>query len=221
MPEPIDANDRYGSLRKQMAIRDEVKAIMQKQKEDERERKKALSEQIQVLVQKQKEEDEARKKVLQEQIDAILKKQKEEDEARKKSLSEQIALKMDIAREEHITKHHNRTGMFGPDLTDVEVRKGFLKLHILGALMQQPAHGYELIHQIGHHSGHIWRPSPGSMYPALESLEATGFISCQGDGRRKVYSLTPKGEDLIDTIQKKREEQFLEMKAFLTKVFDE
>jgi DNA-binding PadR family transcriptional regulator len=59
------------------------------------------------------------------------------------------------------------------------------------------------------------------MYPALESLEAKGFITCQGDGRRKVYSLTPKGENIIDQVQKKRQEQFMEMKAYLSNFFDE
>lgn len=44
------------------------------------------------------------------------------------------------------------------------------------------------------------------MYPALESLEAKGFIACQGDERRKVYSLTPKGESVVDQIQKKYHE---------------
>jgi DNA-binding PadR family transcriptional regulator len=59
------------------------------------------------------------------------------------------------------------------------------------------------------------------MYPALESLETGGFITCQGDGRRKIYSLTSKGENLMDQVQKKQQEQFLEMKAFLSDIFDE
>jgi DNA-binding PadR family transcriptional regulator len=66
-----------------------------------------------------------------------------------------------------------------------------------------------------------WTPSPGSMYPALEALETKGFISCQGDGRRKVYSLTPKGQNVLDEIKKKRDEQFLEIKAFMSALFGE
>ena len=106
-------------------------------------------------------------------------------------------------------------------MQDVEVRKGFLKFHILGVLKSGPTHGYEIMHRISHHTGHVWRPSPGSMYPALESLETAGYITCQGDGRRKVYSLTPKGENIMDQVQKKQQEQFLEMKAFLSGIFDE
>ncbi len=77
------------------------------------------------------------------------------------------------------------------------------------------------MHSIGHHTGHMWRPSPGSMYPALESLESKGFISCQGDGRRKVYSLTPKGQNVLVRIRKKHDEQFLEMKAFMSALLGE
>ncbi len=109
------------------------------------------------------------------------------------------------------------------DQWDVEVRKGFLKMHILGVLADGPSHGYEIMQRIGHHTGDMWRPSPGSLYPALETLESNGFISCDGqeDGRRKVYSLTPKGQDVLGQMKKKREEQMSEMKAFMSALFGE
>jgi DNA-binding PadR family transcriptional regulator len=131
--------------------------------------------------------------------------------------------RMDMAREEHVKKHHPDRihDQFEFLQSDIEVRKGFLKFHILGVLKSGPTHGYEIMHRISHHTGHVWRPSPGSMYPALESLETGGFITCQGDGRRKIYSLTSKGENLMDQVQKKQQEQFLEMKAFLSDIFDE
>ena len=107
------------------------------------------------------------------------------------------------------------------DSGDTEVRKGFLKLHILGVLAEGPSHGYEIMHRISRHSGDGWTPSPGSMYPALDTLESRGFISCQGDGRRKVYTLTPKGQDALDRIRKMRENQFYEMKAFMSALLGE
>lgn len=196
---------------------------------DSKESIKSLWEQVNELKQKQKEDEKERKKALQEQIKAIILKQKEEEEEHKRSLREEIAFKMDmarsIAREEHIKKHHpgrrRKQFEFLQDQDDVEVRKGFLKLHILNILKKQPSHGYELIHMISHHTDHLWTPSPGSMYPALESLESKGYITCQGDGRRKVYSLTPKGENVIGQVQKKHQEQFMEMKTFLSNIFDE
>lgn len=225
MQGPIDEKGRNESIRNQIAIREEIRAIMQKQKEDDKERKKALQEQIHALMEKQKQDDLEHKKALQEQISAIIQQQSEEDKERKRSVQEQIATRMDMAREEHIKRHHSGQRHnpldFMQDQGDVEARKGFLKLHILGVLKAGPSHGYEIIHQIGRHTRDLWRPSPGSMYPALESLESEGFITCQGDGRRKIYSLTAKGEDIMDQIQKKQQEQFLELKAFLSKIFDE
>jgi DNA-binding PadR family transcriptional regulator len=219
---PIDENEQRESLLKQISIREDIKAIMKKQKEEEKERNKALQEQIQAIVEKQKQEDNERKKALQEQIDAIIQKQKEEDEDRKRSVKEKLVARMEMVREEHIKKHHpDRIHDQFEFMQDVEVRKGFLKFHILGVLISGPTHGYEIMHRISHHTGHVWRPSPGSMYPALESLEKEGFITCQGDGRRKVYSLTSKGENIMDQVQKKQQEQFLEMKAFLSGIFHE
>lgn len=107
------------------------------------------------------------------------------------------------------------------DRRDAETRKGFLKLHILGVLADGPSHGYEIMHRISYHTGHMWTPSPGSMYPALDALETKGFISRQGDGRRKVYSLTLKGQNVLEGIKKKRDEQLLEMKAFMSTLFEE
>ncbi|HEY3422214.1 MAG TPA: PadR family transcriptional regulator, partial [Methanocellaceae archaeon] len=177
---------------------------------------------IQAIVEKQKQEDNERKKAFQEQIDSIMQKQKEEDAARKRSVQELLATRMETAREEHCKKHHpDRIHDQFEFMQDGEIRKGFLKFHILGVLQSGPTHGYEIMHRISHHTGHAWRPSPGSMYPALESLEAEGIITCQGDGRRKIYSLTPKGENLMDQVQKKQQEQFLEMKAFLSSIFND
>jgi DNA-binding PadR family transcriptional regulator len=180
-------------------------------------------------MEKHDEVENERKKALDEQIKAILEKQKEEERGRKKSVREEITARMaaarDLAREEHIKKYHadyrQKPLELQQDQGDVEVRKGFLKLHILSVLKEGPSHGYEIMHRIGQHTGHIWRPSPGSMYPALESLEVKGFIACKGDGRRKVYSLTTKGEEAIGQVRKKRQEQFLEIKAFLSDIFGE
>jgi len=154
-------------------------------------------------------------------------------EARKKKLGEgrrglldKIAGRSrDAYIEEHITRHqpgdHRNPGEFPQEYFDQESRKGFLKLHILIVLTDGPTHGYEIMHRIHNHTGHTWMPSPGSLYPALELLGSKGFISCHGDGRRKVYSLTEKGKAAMGKLQKKQEDQFLEMKSFVVKLLDE
>ena len=42
---------------------------------------------------------------------------------------------------------------------------------LLMALLDGPAHGYEVIRRLEERSGGQWRPSPGSVYPALQLLE--------------------------------------------------
>ena len=39
----------------------------------------------------------------------------------------------------------------------------------------------------------VWRPSAGSVYPALQLLEDEGLIAPEGEGRRRMYSLTDAG----------------------------
>jgi DNA-binding PadR family transcriptional regulator len=229
LDEPVD--DRQERIK---ALQDQINAIKQKQKEDQLERIKAFREHAEAIKQLKMEEQLERRKALLELAEAKRQKQRM-GKAGRGGLMGHIADKIDEAQESHLELHRqrdidhisNRIGKnrkqidFLPDHGDQDLGKGFLKLHILGILKERPAHGYEIIHVIEHHTNHRWHPSPGSLYPALESLESKGFISCIGDGRRKVYSLTPRGETIIADIGKKREEQFLEMKAFMSSLLEE
>ena len=40
-------------------------------------------------------------------------------------------------------------------------------------------HGYELITELEARSSGRWRPSPGSIYPALTRLEEQGFLTAE------------------------------------------
>jgi DNA-binding PadR family transcriptional regulator len=54
-------------------------------------------------------------------------------------------------------------------------------------------HGYELISTLEERSGGRWKPSPGSIYPALGRLEQRGLISAtEIDGKRR-FELTDDG----------------------------
>jgi DNA-binding MarR family transcriptional regulator len=58
--------------------------------------------------------------------------------------------------------------------------------------------GYQIIQQIGERSGGIWRPSPGSVYPALAQLEDENLIAVlPTDGGRRAYSLTDDGKAYV------------------------
>ena len=68
-----------------------------------------------------------------------------------------------------------------------------MRAAILTLLAEQPLHGYEIIQQITTRSGGVWTPSPGSVYPALEQMEALGLISGEQQDDKRVYSITDKG----------------------------
>jgi DNA-binding PadR family transcriptional regulator len=72
-------------------------------------------------------------------------------------------------------------------------RRGMVRGAILRMLAERPMHGYELIGALEERTGGRWRPSPGSMYPALAHLEDEGLIQpVAGDDKRR-YELTDAG----------------------------
>ncbi len=74
-------------------------------------------------------------------------------------------------------------------------RRGDVRSAILALLAERPMHGYEVIGELSERTEGFWRPSPGSIYPALQSLEDDGLVtaSTEGPGGKRRYSLTDKG----------------------------
>lgn len=73
-------------------------------------------------------------------------------------------------------------------------RRGDVRAAILDLLAEgQPWNGYQIIQTIAERTHGVWRPSAGSVYPALQQLEDEGLISPQGEGRRRMYTLTDEG----------------------------
>jgi DNA-binding PadR family transcriptional regulator len=72
-------------------------------------------------------------------------------------------------------------------------RRGDIRSAILLLLAEEPRNGYGLMQEIEERSGGVWRPSPGSVYPALSQLEDEGLVqSVEHDGR-KSFTLTDEG----------------------------
>jgi DNA-binding PadR family transcriptional regulator len=69
-----------------------------------------------------------------------------------------------------------------------------LHVVVLALLAERPMHGYELMGELGERFGPTYRPSAGSVYPALESLAAEGLIEPEPDADPTTYSLTAIGE---------------------------
>ena len=76
-------------------------------------------------------------------------------------------------------------------------RRGALRLSVLTLLNERPMHGYELITELETRSEGRWRPSAGSIYPALNRLEEGGLVtSTEAEGKRQ-FSLTDQGRDVL------------------------
>jgi DNA-binding PadR family transcriptional regulator len=77
-------------------------------------------------------------------------------------------------------------------------RRGDVRAAALALLAEEPLNGYQIIQRIGERSGGLWRPSPGSVYPALAQLEDEGLITPQSSGgERRAYELTEAGRTYV------------------------
>lgn len=80
-------------------------------------------------------------------------------------------------------------------------RHGELPLVLLALLDEHPMHGYEVMGELARLFGPAYRPSPGTVYPAVEALEAEGLIEGEAAGGRKTYSTTEAGVDALSERQ--------------------
>lgn len=78
------------------------------------------------------------------------------------------------------------------------MRRGDVRAAILVLLAEQPFNGYGLMQEIETRSEGVWRPSPGSVYPALAQLEDEGLVTADSAGTGKTFSLTEAGTAHVD-----------------------
>src|SRR2546421_9222643 len=81
------------------------------------------------------------------------------------------------------------------------VRRGDVRAAILDLLAEgQPWNGYQIIQEIGARTQGVWRPSAGSVYPALQQLEDEALIRAEaaGEDRRRMYTLTEEGRAYVE-----------------------
>ncbi|MGB8310884.1 MAG: PadR family transcriptional regulator [Halobacteriota archaeon] len=77
--------------------------------------------------------------------------------------------------------------------------RGTLKVAILMVLQEEPRHGYAIMKAIADAYGYA--PSSGIVYPTLQLLEDQGCIAMREEDNKKVYSLTGKGQEYLETHQ--------------------
>src|SRR5690348_440240 len=59
---------------------------------------------------------------------------------------------------------------WGPRGGGRKARRGDIRVAALLVLAEEPRNGYEIMQEVEHRSEGVWRPSPGSVYPALAQL---------------------------------------------------
>ncbi len=78
------------------------------------------------------------------------------------------------------------------------MRRGGVRAALLVLLDEEPRNGYGLMQEIERRSGGVWRPSPGSVYPALQQLEDEGIVRVEEQDGRKLFHLTDEGRAHVD-----------------------
>jgi len=79
-----------------------------------------------------------------------------------------------------------------------KVGRGDVRAAVLVVLADGPLHGYQIIQEIAERSGGVWRPSPGSVYPAVQQLADEGLVRVEETGVRRVVHLTDAGRTYVE-----------------------
>jgi len=82
-----------------------------------------------------------------------------------------------------------------------KVRRGDVRAAILAVLAERPLHGYQISQEITERSGGVWRPSPGSVYPAVQQLEDEGLVRVEKQHGRRTVHLTDAGRTYVQEHQ--------------------
>jgi DNA-binding PadR family transcriptional regulator len=86
---------------------------------------------------------------------------------------------------------------------------GRLRLYVLKLLEESPRHGYDVIRLLEDRFMGLYAPSPGTIYPRLQRLEAEGLVTQSQEGGRKVYQLTDAGREELAS----RRQELAELEA--------
>jgi DNA-binding PadR family transcriptional regulator len=105
----------------------------------------------------------------------------------------------------HRHRHHGfGSGPFGgfgsgggPRGRGRKARRGDIRTAALLLLNEEPRNGYQIMQEVEERSDGVWRPSPGSVYPALAQLEDEGLIRSQELDGRKLFALTDEGRTYV------------------------
>src|SRR3954468_458869 len=87
---------------------------------------------------------------------------------------------------------HHRGGPRG------RARRGDVRAALLLLIEGGAQNGYQLIQEIDRRTDGLWKPSPGSVYPALQQLEDEGLVRAVEFEGKRAYELTDEGRGYVD-----------------------
>jgi len=93
--------------------------------------------------------------------------------------------------------------------------KEFMDVLIMVKMKQGEISGYDMLTYF--HNRFDLLVSPGTVYSVLYSMERKGLIKAQGVDRKRVYSLTTKGQATINAIRESSDV----LESFLTRLLKE
>jgi DNA-binding PadR family transcriptional regulator len=85
----------------------------------------------------------------------------------------------------------------GPRGRGRKARRGDIRTASLLLLAEEPRNGYQIMQEVEERSDGVWRPSPGSVYPALQQLEDEDLIRSEEVEGRKLFALTDAGRAFV------------------------
>lgn len=89
-------------------------------------------------------------------------------------------------------------------MIDMHPSKGYLEFAVLKILENNPMHGYKMAKELEKRLK--WKPSPGSLYPILASLEKEKLIIghelVEYSKFKKIYKITKKGKEKLASWRK-------------------
>ncbi len=95
-------------------------------------------------------------------------------------------------------RRRGRGGDWPPFGRGPKVRRGDVRAAALVLLAEQPRNGYQIIQEIAERSGGMWKPSSGSVYPALQQLEDEGLVEQITQDGKRTYGLTDAGRVYVE-----------------------
>lgn len=74
---------------------------------------------------------------------------------------------------------------------------GALRLVVLGLVGEEPRHGYDIIKGLEQLFQGAYSPSPGAIYPILQTLADAGLVTSERQGTKRRYTITEAGRSYL------------------------